>query len=240
MVSEALVTDKDGGKALLLEVENNTAESVSVTTSGISINNLVVYDGLWSSDSLNPGTRKILTLSLDSLLEPAFAEKCALEDIGNLQLSFAAENTDSEEIAPSKALEIILNKKAAAYDNSGDEVYNEKGVRFVSKGLLGSINEYSNDIYLLVIIHNDTDKSITVRDPYDALSVNGIMADYSLSSLTLEPGKSGLLDLEIYESFLSDNDISDPEDISTAQMTFSVKGEDYKDVTEAKIDLAFE
>lgn len=72
VVSETLMTNKDGEKVVLIEVENNSQEMIYGVTSDIMVNGLMLKVARWSSESISPGCRRIIDLSIASMLDKAY------------------------------------------------------------------------------------------------------------------------------------------------------------------------
>lgn len=236
--SEALVTNKDGEKAFLIEVKNNGSEPVYAKFSDIAINGLVSYSGLWTSQALLPGCSRIFDLSTSSILEPALGEKCGIKEIGSFEFCFTVTDNDGTERLAPNFVTITPNKKLN-FDETGTEVYNKGNIRFISKGLLAPIDDYDSYFHLVLIVQNTSKESIKIREVYDSLAINGYMADCIVSTLTLTSDKSALLDIQINDDFLSENGLESIDDIVDAEISFEITDEASRDETEAKLKFDF-
>lgn len=239
MVSEPLVTNKDGEQILFLEVENNSAEMVYGVTADICINGLAVCSSTWSSDTMNPGTRRIMDISLLSVLDKNYREAFGISDISEVSFTLEIKNADYEELIAPREIEVTLSDKESAFDASGEEVYNENDIRIVSKGVFKDSSEGSEDMHLLLLVENNSSETIDLDDAYDSLSVNGFMMDYIMSMVSVPSGKSGVIDIEMQGSSLADNDSTNPEDIKDAEITFEIKDKNYNTIAEPKVGVKY-
>ena len=118
------------------------------------------------------------------------------------------------------------------FDDSGEVVYDESGVKIVIKGL-------NDDAFLgqeiIVYIENNTDKGVTIqtRD----VSVNGFMIDGYFSS-DVAPGKHAVDAITFLSSELEDNDITTFETVELSFVAYNSKNYDQLFKTD-KINLTF-
>ncbi|MDE7416945.1 MAG: hypothetical protein K2N44_11740 [Lachnospiraceae bacterium] len=239
IISEALVTNKDGEKTIFIEVENKSSELIYGVTSGMTLNGLVVYSARWSSDAVSPQTRCVVGLSPSSMLEENYWDLFGISEIGDIAFTFAATDGEWGEVAPAQEVNIALQKKTPPIDDKGEEVYNENGIRIISKGLLDDSSEYSNDIHMLFLIENNYSDSIVVDDVYDSLSLNGYMVDYMASSREIPSGKYALMDVEIYEYSLEGDKIAGIADISEAEITLEIEDGKHNDIAEPTVLIKY-
>ena len=239
IISEALVTNKDGEKTFFIEVVNDSEEQIVVALSDIMLNGLGVCDSTWSSGYVNPKTRCIIDLSPSSMLEEAYWEALGISDIGDFSFSFLVYDSDYESINAQQTINIVISEMAAMIDETGDELYNENGIRIISKGLLEDSSTYSDDIHMLLLVENSASETIYIDDVFDSLSVNDFMTDYYMRSRQVPPGKYALVDIEIYASSLENSGIMGIEDISEAEISFKVRDEDYDTIAEPAVFVIY-
>ena len=220
--SSGVITNRDGGTALLLELENTTDSTVYVSTSDIAINGLVVNSSAWSSDAVNPGKRAVVTLELSSVLDPAYWSAYGITDVGSVSLSLGQRDEKGLEIAAEVPVEIVIPGMSASFDASGTEVYHDNGLRIVSKALAEDPSGHSADLYALLLAENSSGRTLTVDDVYDSLSVNGFMTDYSFSSRELRDGESGTLVIKLWESSLEENQIGTSADVQEIEIGLEI------------------
>lgn len=223
VVSAALMTNKDGDKALLLEAVNNSSEQISLVTKNIGINGLLVESENWSNDTINPDKTCIIDLKLSDIMRDSYWDIYGIKEIGELALDIETKRADNTVITEAKAISIKIPDTKAEFDASGEEVYSGNGVRILSKGIVESGLEYSKDMYALFVIENTNAEKITVDDVYNSLSVNGFMCDYSFPCITLNPNGYAALEVKLWESSLEKNNIAAASDITEIEVNAEIK-----------------
>lgn len=226
IVSAAMLTNRNDEKIILFEVENNSDRIISVGSGDIAINGLVVQSGNWSSDSVNPGKRCLADLSFDSLVEFSQMSSFGIDEITSIDFKLTLRDTDYDTIADGM-INITISNKSSKLDLDGDEVYNEDGIRVVSKGIVEDSHDYSDDLHWLLLVENNSGIIIDVSDAYDSLSVNGYMVNFIMYSAELQPGTSAILDIEIMGYDLDNNGISGISDITEAEIKLEIRNTDY-------------
>lgn len=161
-----------------------------------------------------------------------------ITDIGSVSLSLGQRNEDGLEIAAEIPVEIVIPGVSAELDTTGTEVYNDSGLRIVTKGVLDDPSDYGADLYVLLLAENNSGKTLTINDVYDSLSVNGYMTEYSYYSQELEDGGAAALVIQLWESSLEENRISSPSDIQEIEVGLEIK-EGYTAIDEPTVKLAF-
>lgn len=235
IVSEALITNKDGEQVILIEIENDSSELVYCTTIDIALNKMIVYSALWTSDAVAPHTRCVASLSPLSLLDERYWELFGISEIGEISFTFAGTDGAWTEVTSPQEISIALKKKVSPVNNKGDEVYNENGIRIISKGLMEDTSEYSEDINMLFLVENNSAQIIEIDDSFDSLSVNGYMVDYMIGSREIPAGKCALVDVEIDDSSLQDSGIAGITGIAETEMTFEIRDGNYNVIAEPTV-----
>ena len=239
LLSSGLIRNQDGETALLLELENTTDSIVYVSTSDIAINGLVVNSSTWSSDAINPGKHRIVEVVLSSVFDDAYWDAYGLTDVGSVFLSLAQRNEDGAELALETPVEFMISGAEATFDGDGTEVYNNGGLRIVSKTVQEAPSEYSSNLYVLLLAENNSGRTLAIDDAYDSLSVNGFMTDYSFSGQELADGESAALVIQLWESSLEENEIVSASEVKEIEMGFEIK-EGYTTIDEPTVTIAFE
>ena len=236
LLSSGIMKNGDGETVLLLELENTTDSMVYLSASDIGINGLVVNSSIWSNDAVNSGKRCIVEVLLSSVFDPAYWSVYGITDIGSVSLSLGQRNEDGLEIATEIPVEIVIPGVSAEFDTTGTEVYNDNGLRIVTKAVLADPSDHSANLYVLLLAENNSGKTLTIDDVYDSLSVNGYMTEYSYYSQELEDGGAAALVIQLRESSLEENQISSPSDIQEIEIGFEIK-EGYTAIDEPTITL---
>lgn len=230
IVSEALMTNRDGEKVILIEIRNDSQEMVYGVTSGIAVNGLTINSNRWSGDFINPGARRIVDLDITSALDKSYWDAFGISDINEFAFSFALEDTDYEETAAPEEVGFTLTQGGAEVDDSGMELYNDNGIRIISKGLFEDPREYSDDIHLLLLAENQSSGSVVIDEEYDSLSINGFMTDGRLYGVEAAAGKYVILDVGIRASSLEENKIVGIEGITDIEITFEIRDGQYNTI----------
>lgn len=222
LLSSGVMVKQDGKTALLIELENTTDSMVYISTSDIALNDLVVYSSNWSSDAINPGKRCIVDIELDSVLEPEYWGIYGIEAVSSVSLSMKQRNSDGNEITGDIPVMVHADGVTAGYDATGTEVYNSNGVRIVSKTVWADSSDYSNDMYVLLLATNNSEKTVTVEDVYGSLSINGFMVDYFGDNKDLADGQSAVFEIQLLESSLTQSNIALTSDISEVELGIKI------------------
>lgn len=196
------------GPQISLLIENNSAQNITVQSRNSSVNGYMI-DFQMSSD-ISVGKKAYDTITImDSSLEIA-----GIETIANLEFSFHIFDSSTWDTIADSA-QISLSTSAATtyvqvYDDSGVVLYDQGGIRIISKGLSLDSNFFGPE--LVLYIENNSDKYITVqaRDT----SINGFMIDSVISDEVL-PGKKVIAGMAFSSSRLEESRISAIETIET-------------------------
>ena len=215
VTATGLSTDSLFGPELNLLVENDSAQNIVVQPNYCMVNGYMM-DGLLSAD-VAAGKKANDTLDF---LSNALA-RCGIETITDIELDLVVSDGDSwqtlYETGP-----VILQTSAAGqytqtYDDSGEEIYNQNGIRVVAK----SVNDDLFGIGIKFYLENNTDKTVIVNA--DNVSVNGyMMTDLFYSDLA--PRSHAVDTLTLLGSELEDNHI---DTITDAELSLQITDADY-------------
>lgn len=129
VVSQALATNSSGEQALLVEVENASPDMVYVSVGNISMNGLVIQSGNWSTDWISAGKRRIIAMNLSNMLDESYRAAFGLEDVGQVTYTFEPKDSDRDTLVVPQTLSLIIPGENASFDSSGEELYQEDGIR---------------------------------------------------------------------------------------------------------------
>ena len=97
-----------------------------------------------------------------------------------------------------------------------------------------------DDIHILLLVENQSAKTICIDEAYGSLSINGFMVDASgLTSLEIDPDKRAVFDVAIYKSALEDNRITDISDIAEAELTLEITDQKFNTIAEPAVKISF-
>lgn len=129
VASQALTTNSSGEQALLVEVENASPDMVYVSVGNISMNGLVIQSGNWSTDWISAGKRRVIAMNLSNMLDESYRAAFGLEDVGQVTYTFEPKDSDRDTLVVPQTLSLIIPGENASFDSSGEELYQEDGIR---------------------------------------------------------------------------------------------------------------
>ena len=233
--TEALL-DKDGNQLVILEAENTGAQPVNLRIGSIEINGLVITSGDWEAQNVNAGKKLLISESLDNLLPKEAANAVGISDIKSLGLDISQKDLDYNDILDPMPVSVAFTEDAGEYAASGTPVVDENGVQITPCG--GYVEEYGG-LKLLYILKNTSNAPVTYDVAYGTFAANSFMIDPSVYSKTAAPGKSVLLEVEIFESDMEKNNITKLEDITDVQFTLEMKDQNYHTIGEEKVAVKY-
>lgn len=232
IVITATELDMNGawGPEVKVLVENNSDKDITVQTRNSSVNGCMTEIGFSCDVVSGKKSNDTLTFMSDYL------EACGIETIANIEFSFNIFDSETWDTIVDTDM-ITINTKVngsyeQSYDDSGDVLYENNGIRIISKGFV------EDDLYgyeLSLYIENNSGQNITVqaRDT----SINGFMIEPIMSSEIV----SGKVTFDGM-TFLSDdfelNGITDVKTIETSFNIFNTDNWDTIDET-APITISF-
>ncbi len=237
--SEAVMTNADGEQIVLLELLNGSDRIVNGCAGDIAINGLIVQGYDYSHDTVIPGTRRVMAISVSDLIDEACLEAFGISEIGQFSCTFTLKDNENESVTKPQEISITAVEGAKA-DEDGEELYDEKGIRIVSKGLTEASGIFEGDVHLLFLIENQSKKEVCINESYGSLSINGFMTDASSTiGLELAPGKRAILDLRISESALEENRITEIADITEAELALEITDQKYNTLAEPTLKISY-
>lgn len=239
IVSEALFTNQDGEQSLFVEVVNDSETSLRGIISDISINDEMISYGSFADSTINPGARCVITLNLSSAMDKACFDLLKISDIGNISFEFSQKDEMYNDISEPETILVKVSDKSGTPDTSGDEVYNEGGIKIISKGAVKDYDEESDDVHLVFLVENDTSGDIVIDDSDDSLSLNGYMIDYYAQMISAYAGKWAVIDIEVDGSDLEESSISGVDGITSAEITFEIEDADGNDIAAPGISVTY-
>jgi len=208
IVITATGLDLDGwlGPELKLKIENNSDTDVTIQTRAASVNGYMVESMMSPDVAAGKKANDSVSFSNTGL------EAAGITNIADIEFFFHIFTTDGwEEFLDTDLVQVktsLADNFEYTYDDSGKELYNEKDIRIVAKGISDDDSWFGPG--LILFIENSRDKAFTVqaRD----VSVNGYMIDASLSE-DVYPDKRSITALTFFSSDLEKNDIETFEEV---------------------------
>ena len=162
------------GPTLNVTIENRSETGVTVQVSDPSVNSWMM-DATFSVDVAAGQKAEGSILFLSSKME-----RSGIETIADMEFSFHILNQDRVTFLDSDPVTVrtpAADTYQDSFDDSGEELYNENGVRIIAKGFSETESVFGPG--LVLFLENTTDKAITVQAK--DVSVNGSAADVIFS-----------------------------------------------------------
>lgn len=189
------------GPALNVTIRNGSETDVTIQTRDASVN------GYMMDTSFNVTVAAGQEVRESILFLASRMERSGIETIADLEVSFHI--LDQNRITFLDSGAVTVRTPAAdtyqyRFDDSGEELYSENGVRIVSKGFDGEGSVFGPG--LVLFIENTTDRAITVQAK-DVL-VNGTAVDAIFSEDVL-PGKRSVSAVTLLDTSLRDSGVGE-------------------------------
>lgn len=200
------------GPAVKMLFENSTEKSVTIQVRNASVNGYMIEPSI--SVDVAPGKKAndSMTFSNSDL------ETTGIKTIADIEFSFHVfDSTSWDTIFDSDIIRIETNEAKGfqyTFDDSGNQVYYDKGVEIVFKGLAKENSWLGKEA--IVYIHNESDRNITVQ--VRNVSVNGFMVD-PFFSCDVVAGKHAVDSITFSTSELEKNGI---ETIKNIELSFHI------------------
>ena len=106
LISEAVMTNKDGHSRLMLEFESKAERVMNIRISNLSINGIVVEDSYVKSDMICSGKRDIVSISLKNYAEDN--EELKGKSIKNVSFDIRLQNDSFKDLTEDQSVSIKL------------------------------------------------------------------------------------------------------------------------------------
>ena len=205
------------GPKLKILIENNSTKGLTFQVRDTSVNGYMV-DTMMSADvaagkKVNDGIT-FLTSEL---------KDCGITTFADMEFKFHIFDSETwDEYLNTDAIKIETSAAAThvqEYDDSGDVIYDENGIKIVAKGISSKDSIFGPG--LILYVENNSDKNFTMqaRDT----SVNGFMID-TIMSKDVIAGKKAIAGLTFLSSSLEENGITDITDLEFSLHIFTMEG----------------
>lgn len=212
ITAKEIVYDSIFGTDLKLLIENNSDESLVVQTRNSSVNGYML-DSIMSVDvAAGKKANDSITFMSSDL------EMNGIEVIADIEFSFHIfKSADWETYLDTPQIKLqtsIAKDFKYNYDDSGTEVFDDKDIKIVVKGI--SANDSIFGPSIILYIHNYSNRAVTIqaRD----VSINGFMLD-PIFSEDVMPGKRSISAVTFMSSDLEENGITE---ISEVDLYFRI------------------
>lgn len=227
---EVIMVNRSGETIIIMEAENTSDQTVYLEVNDVTINGLMVYDGIWTGEAINPGKTASLSMTVNDVIDDDVRSLLKIEEYSDISFEMILEDMESTALASPAKLKIGLGGKDG-YDE-GTEVYRDDYLRVCQ---LGIVAEAADDCHLYMMFTNNSDSTLYINYPRDALNINN-NSDISNSaySFELNPGACCLSHIWIWDRAIDELGIS-----SWSEMTsITLKNEIYDNATDKLIASA--
>lgn len=198
------------GPELKVLIENDSDTDLTFTIKNACVNGYMNSASLYTQVAAGKKATDEITLSSSDL------EACGIETVASVDLSFNVHDDNYKDYLETDLVTIKTSADAGydyTFDDSGELVFEAKGVKIVVKGLT---DESIFGPGVMFYVENNSKKAVLITS--DDVSVNGFMVS-DLLYCTVLPGKHAIDASTLMESDLEDNDIEEIEEI---EMTFRI------------------
>lgn len=207
LVITATGLDENGaqGPALSLSIQNRSETNVIIQTFDASVNGYMIDTSFSAAVSAGQEANVSIVFSASGI------QKSGIDTIAELEFFFRILDRNRITFLESGAVTVrtpAANTYQYRFDDSGEELYSENGVRVISKGFAGK--DSASGQGLTLFIENTTDRAITVQ-ARDVL-VNGTPVDAVFSEDVLA-GKRLAAAVAIMDASLQNSGIGEIRDI---------------------------
>lgn len=203
-----LNTDALMGAEISVQLENNSAQNITVQVRNCTVNDLMI-DPLFSAE-VAAGKKANDTITFMS----SDLKTSEITVIQAVEFSIHVFDSDTfETICDTERITLTTTADPSytqVFDDSGFTAVDEDGIKIVVKKMNSSDSFWGADIYLY--LENNTDKNITVQAK--DVSINGYMVD-PFFSCDIVAGKKAVDTITFMQSDLDDNNITDIQDLET-------------------------
>ena len=197
--------DEFWGPEMTMLVENDTDQNITATVSYAAVNGLMIGSSFYSEVQSGKKANEVFYITAESLT------MSGITTIDEVVLVFEVYDTDTwDTIFTTDTISFNLSNGSYEQDvdDSGEVAVDNGDYKIVIQGLDTEYSYYGADVY--VYLENNTDKPVTFQS--DNVSVNGFMI-YPSFYCDVLPGMKAVTTLSFYEGDLTDNDITDIEEI---------------------------
>ena len=236
ILSEYVFTNEDGEQALLLEVINQSDLTRYAIVSESVVNGIAVSD-YGDSEMVAPGMKAVLDVSFDSLLDPSHLELLGMSKYCEYASLFEVRDLEGTTLS-SKDIKISFDEAISLDNFAGDTLYDANGFTVQNVGLVEDSFSYSDDLHILLLVKNDTDKPVSVDTGFNEVYVNKLKTSAIAYGQTVKSGCYALLDVELMGYDLEKNDLT-LSDITEISMKLEIRDEKYYTIDEPEAVIAY-
>lgn len=218
--TQIVSTNNDDEYTLLLEVENTTSKTIYFTINDLAINGIMINDGSFDTVTINPNKRAVASVNLISNFEKDYIEIFEITEIGKIDVSVYAKDTDGKSIIEEKNFTIIIPDTDSDSNLTGTELYYKNGISLTYKSNIIDTDKYSSyGFKFILIVKNESDSTIRPSLDYNSLSINGFMVDYYTFGKEIGAGETTFMVVSVEKDSIEENMITS---FTDAEFTFEI------------------
>lgn len=224
VVAEQVLVDQDGikitatgldlkgvmGPEMKVLIENQGEKDITVQVRDMSVNGYMVDTSMSAEVVAGKKVNDNITFFKSDI------EECGISAFADMEFRFHIFSTeDWSSVLDTDLIQVqtsLAGTHTQTYDDSGESVLDQDGIKIVYKGMEDSLMGPSMMFY----IENNTDTKITVQQR--SMSIDGFMID-GIFSPEVMPGKRAIQGITIFNSDLEDNGI---ETLTSAELSFHI------------------
>lgn len=222
----AVATYEDGTTDLLLDVVNDNTINADFDLLRPAVNNLLSGNSSYANTTILPGKRMLYVQPLLGS-DPGIDEIFGLSEVGSVSVFARAYTEDMDAFAASgdlTELTFAVSDTVPPIDTTGDELFNESGVRIINKGKYSDPD--SGYSYLLMLLENNTEHTISVSDSEWKGTVNGTTAQLGISGDAAAPGQYAVLQMSFSNYNLEQFGLTSIDEITDVSINFKCENSD--------------
>ena len=178
-----LVENGTQGSALVVSIRNRSENDLTVEVRDVCVNGWMMDTSFFAAVAAGQETEGAIVFLSSGM------KRSGIDIIADMEFSFHI--LDQNRVTFLDSDTVTIRTPAAdtylyRFDSSGEELYNENGVRIVSRGFSGDVSVFGPE--LVLFMENTTDRTVTVQARN--VSVNGSAADVVFSENILAGRRS--------------------------------------------------
>ena len=199
--------DSITGAAILFKARNTTQEDILIQMDAAAVNGYMIRVDFSLAVAAGKSAEGEMTVPYTAL---ALA---GIDVIATVEFTMQLVDRDSFEVLADCAPAVIHTTAADGYepvfDDAGQTVWDEDGVKIVLKGL-DTGRQVSDSIVLIVYLYNGSDRAVSVQS--SSVTVNGYEMTPTMTS-TVMPGRHAVDVVTFYDPDLDEHDIKKIDDV---------------------------
>ncbi len=238
-VGEAVMRTEDDELVLVLEVENRGSAMRYVAADEIALDGVIAESGTWTSETVSPGRRVLLSVNLNDVAESSYFSACGLGEPGSVGAVLRGKDENYAETGEETGFTLTLRAGAEDYAPTGKALLSQSGLKVYAGPIAESRWSYTSDMYALFFAENTGKQPLTLSIDSDSISVNGFMMDSYGEYAEIPAGATVLLKVSLDEDSLASAGVAATSDVSGLEMCISVRDAKHKTLAEETVQVDY-